>query len=92
MLVEEADQRPFLGRVRVRRCLGVIALREPDRLPFVEIARDDDRVDFGAGLLLRRTFARFAPLVRLTHTRSRSNIALYEFSRTRLDFGVTREF
>lgn len=54
--------------------------------------RDDDRIDFGAGVVARRTFGGFAPLLRVTHTRSWSNIELYDYRRTRLDFGVTREF
>jgi hypothetical protein len=36
--------------------------------------------------------AGFAPLVRLTYTRSRSTIVLYDFKRARLDVGLTREF
>ena len=54
--------------------------------------RDDDRVDFSTGLVARRTWAGFAPLARLSLTRSWSNIALYEFKRARLDIGVTRGF
>ena len=54
--------------------------------------RDDDRVDLGAGIVARRTFSGFAPVLRLTHSRSRSNIEIYEFKRTRLDVGLTRQF
>lgn len=54
--------------------------------------RDDDRVDLGAGIVARRTFSGFAPVLRLTHSRSRSNIEIYDFKRTRLDVGVTRQF
>ena len=54
--------------------------------------RDDDRVDLGAGIVARRTFSGFAPVLRLTHSRSWSNIEIYEFKRTRLDVGLTRQF
>ena len=54
--------------------------------------RDDDRVDLGAGIVGRRTFSGFAPVLRLTHSRSWSNIEIYDFKRTRLDLGFTRQF
>ena len=54
--------------------------------------RDDHRVDFGAGIVARRTFSGFAPVLRLTHSRSWSNIEIYDFKRTRLDAGITRQF
>ena len=54
--------------------------------------RDDDRIDLGAGIVARRTFSGFAPVLRLTHSRSSSNIEIYDFKRTRLDVGLTRQF
>ena len=54
--------------------------------------RDDDRLDVGAGIVARRTFSGFAPVLRLTHSRSWSNIEIYDFRRTRLDVGITRQF
>lgn len=54
--------------------------------------REDDRIDLGAGIVARRTFSGFAPLLRLTHSRSWSNIEIYDFKRTRLDVGLTRQF
>ena len=54
--------------------------------------RDDDRIELGAGIVARRTFGGFAPLLRLTHSRSWSNIEIYDFRRTRLDVGLTRQF
>lgn len=54
--------------------------------------RDDDRFDLGAGIISRRTWSGFAPLMRFTYTRSWSNIALYDFRRVRIDFGLNREF
>jgi tetratricopeptide (TPR) repeat protein len=54
--------------------------------------RDDDRLDLGAGVVARRTFSGFAPVLRLTHSRNWSNIEIYDFKRTRLDVGLTRQF
>jgi hypothetical protein len=54
--------------------------------------RDDERLDLGGGLVARRNWSGFAPLLRVTYTRSWSNIELYDYSRARLDIGVTREF
>jgi hypothetical protein len=54
--------------------------------------RDEHRLDVGAGLVARKNWSGFAPLLRATYTRSWSNIEIYDYSRTRLDIGVTREF
>ena len=54
--------------------------------------RDDSRIDLGAGMVARRTWSGFAPLLRATYTRSWSNIEIYDYRRARLDIGVTREF
>lgn len=61
-------------------------------LQFFGKTRDDDRIDLGAGLVARQTFAGFAPVMRVTHTRSWSNIEIYDFKRTRVDIGFTRAF
>ena len=45
--------------------------------------RDDGRVDLGLGMVARRTFSGFAPVLRLTHRRSWSNIEIV---------GITRQF
>jgi tetratricopeptide (TPR) repeat protein len=54
--------------------------------------RNDDRVDLGAGFVARRRWNGFTPLARLSYTRSWSNIALYDYSRVRLDLGLSRDF
>ncbi|HKT14895.1 MAG TPA: surface lipoprotein assembly modifier [Allosphingosinicella sp.] len=55
--------------------------------------RRDDRIDLAAGLIARGlAFRGFAPLVRLIYTDSRSNLALYDYRRARVEFGLTREF
>ena len=55
--------------------------------------RDDDRFDLGGGVVAHGlSYAGFAPLVRLTYTNSSSNIALYDYKRTKLDLGLSRNF
>ena len=55
--------------------------------------RRDRRLDLVGGAIFNRvSVAGFAPLMRVTHSDSRANIVLYDYRRTRLDFGVTRSF
>src|SRR4051794_7890137 len=55
--------------------------------------RRDNRWDVIAGAIFNRArLAGFSPLMRVTHSDSRANIVLYDYRRTRLDFGVTRSF
>ena len=61
-------------------------------IPLFGKTRDENRFELSAGFVSRKTIVGFAPLLRLTHTRSWSNIALYEYHRTRIDLGVSLEF
>lgn len=55
--------------------------------------RRDHRWDFTGGIILNQAkIAGFSPLMRVTHTNSSANITLFEYRRTRIDFGVTRSF
>ena len=55
--------------------------------------RRDHRWDLTAGAIFNRAgVAGFTPLMRVTHSDSRANIALFDYRRTRLDVGVTRSF
>jgi hypothetical protein len=55
--------------------------------------RREYRWDIVAGAIFNRaSLAGLSPLVRLTHTGSSANIELYDYKRTRLDFGLTRSF
>ena len=71
---------------------GYTRTRGADELQLFGETRDEGRVDLGAGMVARRTFSGFAPVLRLTYSRSRSNIEIYDFTRTRLDVGFTRQF
>jgi hypothetical protein len=55
--------------------------------------RSDHRVDLGAGIILNSTrLGGFSPVARLVHTDSSSNLDLYDYRRTRLEFGLSRAF
>ena len=55
--------------------------------------RRDHRWDLTAGVILDGArIAGFSPLMRLTHSHSSANIALFEYRRTRLDLGLARSF
>ena len=55
--------------------------------------RRDRRFDFVGGLVFNRWKpGGFAPLVRVTHSVSNANIAIYDYARTRLDVGFSRSF
>ena len=55
--------------------------------------RRDERVDLTAGAVLNKVaLAGFSPVIRVTHSDSSANIAIYDYQRTRLDLGVSRSF
>ena len=55
--------------------------------------RRDWRIDLTGGIILDKVrLAGFSPLIRVTRSDSQANIALYDYHRTRLDFGVSRSF
>lgn len=68
-------------------------LRADDRLALLPEARSDrlTRVTIGASLR-QLSFAGFAPVTRLVIERNRSNVAFYDYSRTRTEFGLVRAF
>ena len=75
------------GRVGVSRTRG----DEPFAL-FGE-RRRDTLVDLEAGLLLRRlSVAGLTPVVRVHHTANRSPLFFYDYRRSRVEVGITREF
>jgi len=62
-------------------------------LALFAVRREDDRIDLGGGVIARGlAFSGFAPLVRMVFSESRSTLALYDYRRTRVEFGLTREF
>ena len=55
--------------------------------------RRDSRWDLTGGVILNAArIVGFSPLMRVTHSDSSANLALFDYRRTRVDFGVTRSF
>ena len=55
--------------------------------------RRDHRWDLTGGIIFNQAkIDGFSPLMRVTHSSSSANISLFEYRRTRIDFGVTRSF
>jgi hypothetical protein len=87
LLVREGGGATLFGEVDYSRTRGL----EP--LFLFGKTRRDERLDIVAGVLFTHaTVAGFSPLVRVTHSDSSANIALYAYRRTRLDVGLSRSF
>jgi hypothetical protein len=55
--------------------------------------RNDKLIDLEIGALLRGfAYQGFAPLIQLRRTINKSPVFFYDFRRTRIEFGLTREF
>ncbi|GAA3998824.1 surface lipoprotein assembly modifier [Sphingomonas humi] len=56
-------------------------------------ARRDTFLQGSLGVIARPlAVSGFAPVVRVTHSRNQSKIELYDYTRSRIEFGVTRDF
>jgi hypothetical protein len=68
-------------------------LKADDRLAILPQARDDRLMRVHLGAVFRQlTVAGFAPTMRFTVERNRSNVEYYDYKRTRTEFGVSRAF
>jgi outer membrane protein len=87
LLVRQSRPLTLFGEVDYTRTHGI----EPQFL--FGKTRRDRRWDFiGGAIFNRASIGGFTPLMRMTHSASSANIVLYDYRRTRLDFGVTRSF
>ena len=87
LLVHETRSASLFGEVDYTHTHGI----EPLFL-FGKVRRDT-RWDLIAGAIFDGPkIAGFSPLVRLTHSSSRANIGLFEYTQTRVDAGFTRTF
>ena len=60
---------------------------------FPPVRRKDRQIEFEAGAALRRlSMWGLAPVLRIRRTQNRSPVFFYDFERTRIEFGFTREF
>src|SRR4029079_12686765 len=87
LLAHQSRPLTLFGEVDYTRTHGI----EPVFL-FGKTRRDHRWDLIGGAIFTRASIAGFTPLVRVTHSDSRANIVLYDYRRTRLDFGVTHSF
>lgn len=81
------------GRLTGYASLGYSRSEADGPFPLFGAARDDDRYDVGAGLSWKRVrIAGLSPIVRVTHTVNRSALPIYQFTRTRVQLGLTERF
>ena len=82
-----------IGRSTIHGTAAYGQLKADERLALFPERREDKGWSLSLGATLRQfEFAGFAPLVRFTIERNDSNIAFYEFSRRRAEFGAVRAF
>lgn len=81
------------GAMTLIGSLGVGGLRADQRLSIYAHRRSDSVLRASLGAEMRQlTFAGFAPIVRFSFERNRSNITIYDYKRVRTEFGLTRAF
>lgn len=82
-----------LGRMTMTLGAEVGRLKADERLALLPDRREDRYSRFSLGATFRQfNWHGFAPLLRLSRERNRSNIALYDYRRTRTEIGVARAF
>jgi outer membrane protein len=87
LLAREAGPLTFYGRA------GYDRIWADARFSFPPVRRQDRQLDLEAGTALRRfSMWGLAPILRIRWTKNQSPVFFYDFERTRLEFGFTREF
>lgn len=82
-----------MGRMTLSAAVDYGRLRADDRLSLLPDRRADRYSRLSLGMTFRQLqFRGFAPLARFTIERNRSNIAFYDYRRTRSEIGVVRAF
>lgn len=82
-----------IGRATVFAGIESGRLEGDGRLALLPEARQDRLCRFSVGGVFRSwTFQGLAPFVRLAREKNRSNIAFYDYARTRTEFGFNRTF
>jgi outer membrane protein len=82
-----------IGRMTVSAGAEVGRLKGDERLALLPEARDELFTRFSLGAVARQfTVAGFAPVAKVTIERNRSNVAFYDYRRTRTEFGISRAF
>lgn len=87
LLAREAGPLTLYGRA------GYDNIWADARFSFPPVRRRDRQLDLEAGAALRRfSLWGLAPVLRIRWTKNHSPVFFYDFDRTRLEFGFTREF
>jgi hypothetical protein len=87
LLAREAGPITFYGRA------GYDRIWADASFSFPPVRRQDRQLDLEAGAAFRRfSIWGLAPVLRIRWTRNHSPVFFYDFDRTRLEFGFTREF
>ena len=82
-----------MGRMTLSADASYGRLHADDRLSLLPDRREDRYSRLSLGVTFRQLqFRGFAPLARFTIERNRSNIAFYDYRRTRSEIGVVRAF
>lgn len=82
-----------VGRATVTASVGLGWLKADERLLLYPEARRDRIVRLSLGGTIRQlTVGGFAPSLQLSIERNRSNIAVYDYNRRALEFGISRAF
>ncbi len=82
-----------VGRMTLTAGAEFGRLKADDRLALLPQAREDKLARVHVGAVFRQlTVAGFAPMTRLVVERNQSSVELYDYKRTRTEFGISRAF
>lgn len=82
-----------VGRATIHAFASYGTLEADERLSLFPEKRRDRSYRIGAGATMRQwELGGFAPLLRISYERNASNIAFYDYTRRRFEFGVVRAF
>ena len=82
-----------MGRMTLSASLDVGRLKADEALSLFPEAREDNWARLSVGSVFRQfTVAGFAPVTRVVFERNQSNVAFYDYKRTRTEFGISRAF
>lgn len=82
-----------VGRITLSSGLEIGRLKADERLLLLPRAREDKLLRLSVGSVFRQlTLAGFAPVTRLVFERNNSSVELYDYKRTRTEFGISRAF
>jgi tetratricopeptide (TPR) repeat protein len=82
-----------IGRIGVYGSVGYYHTRGDASFAFPPARRDDDLITLEGGFVFRRfAVAGIAPVLRIRRTSNRSPVFFYDFTQTRIEVALTRDF